>query len=109
MSDSFATPWTIARQASLSMGFPRQEYWSGSPFPSPGDLSNPREDQTHISCIGGEFFTTEPPKKPSKDWIGPSNKQLCDLELVISFSGPQAPDPSPIPDNSEADYRMVIL
>ena len=38
----FATPWTVARQAPLSMGFPRQEYWSGLPFPSPGDLPNPR-------------------------------------------------------------------
>ena len=34
----FATPWTAAPQAPLSMGFPRQEYWSGLPFPSPGDL-----------------------------------------------------------------------
>ena len=41
MSDSFSTPWTIACQAPLSMGFPRQEYWSGLPFPSPGDLLNP--------------------------------------------------------------------
>ena len=39
--DSFATPWTAARQAPLSMGFPRQKYWSGLPFPSPGDLPNP--------------------------------------------------------------------
>ena len=39
MSDS-ATPWIIAHQA-LSMGFSSQEYWSGSPFPSPGDLPNP--------------------------------------------------------------------
>ena len=36
------TPWTVARQAPLSMGFFRQEYWSELPFPSPGDLSNPR-------------------------------------------------------------------
>ena len=35
MSNSFMTPWTVAHQASLSMGFPRQEYWSGLPFPSP--------------------------------------------------------------------------
>ena len=41
MPDSFATPWTVARQVSLSMGFPRQEYWSGLPFPSAGDLPNP--------------------------------------------------------------------
>ena len=37
----FATRWTVAYQASLSMGFSRQEYWSGLPFPSPGDLPNP--------------------------------------------------------------------
>ena len=35
------TPWTVARQAPLSMGFSRQEYWSGLPFPSPGDLPDP--------------------------------------------------------------------
>ena len=40
MSDS-ATPWTVAHQAPLSMGFSRQESWSGLPFPSPGDLPNP--------------------------------------------------------------------
>ena len=37
----FVTPWTVALQAPLSMGFSRQEYWSGLPFPSPGDLPNP--------------------------------------------------------------------
>ena len=36
----FATPWTTAHQAPLPMGFPRQEYWSGLPFPPPGDLPN---------------------------------------------------------------------
>ena len=41
MSDSFVTSWTITRQAPLSMGFPRQEYWTGLPFPLPGDLSDP--------------------------------------------------------------------
>ena len=35
----FSTPWTVAHEAPLSMGFPRQEYWSGLPFPSPGDFS----------------------------------------------------------------------
>ena len=43
-------PWTVARQAPLSMAFPRQEYWSGSPFPPPGDLPQ-------VSCIAGGFFT----------------------------------------------------
>ena len=41
MCDSFATPWTIACKPLLSMEFSRQEYWSGLPFPSPGDLPNP--------------------------------------------------------------------
>ena len=41
VSNSFATPWTVARQAHLSVGFPRREYWSGLPFPFPGDLPNP--------------------------------------------------------------------
>ena len=41
MSGLFATPWTVAYQALPSMGFSRQEYWSGLPFPSPGDLPNP--------------------------------------------------------------------
>ena len=51
MSDSFAIPRTIACQARLSMGFSKQEYWSGLPFPSPGRSSQPR-DWTHVSCIG---------------------------------------------------------
>ena len=37
----FATPWTVVHQAPLSMGFSKQEYWSGLPLPSPGDLPNP--------------------------------------------------------------------
>ena len=41
VSDFFATPWTVAHQARLSMGFSRQECWSGLPFPSPGDIPNP--------------------------------------------------------------------
>ena len=41
MSDTFATSWTVGQPAPLSMGFPRQEYWSELPFPSPGDLPNP--------------------------------------------------------------------
>ena len=46
----FVTPWTVAHQAPLSMGFPRQEYWSRLPFPLPGALPD-QGVQTHISCI----------------------------------------------------------
>ena len=44
MSNSFETSWTVAHQAPLSMGFPRQEYLSGLPFPFPGDLPDPRTE-----------------------------------------------------------------
>ena len=63
MSDSFATPWTVAHQAPLSMGFPRQEHWSGLPFPSPGDLPDPGIKPVSLALAGG-FFITEPPGKP---------------------------------------------
>ena len=52
----FATPWTVAYQTPWSMEFSRQEYWSGWPSPSPGDLPEPR-DQIQVSCIAGKFFT----------------------------------------------------
>ena len=60
------TPWAVVHQTSLSMEFSRQEYWSGLPFPTPGDLSNPGikpEDPVAPAEAGG-FFTTEPPGKP---------------------------------------------
>ena len=63
VSDSFATPWTVAHQAPLCTGFPRQEYWSGLPLPSLGDLSNPGMEPEFPASAGG-FFTTEPPGKP---------------------------------------------
>ena len=46
----FETLWTVARQAPLSMGFSRQEYWSGLPFPSPGDLPNPGSNPGLLLC-----------------------------------------------------------
>ena len=63
MSDSFMTPWTVAHQALLSMGFSRQEYWSGLPFPSAEDLPNPGIEPASPELAGG-FFTTETPRKP---------------------------------------------
>ena len=60
----FATSWTVAHQAPLSMGFARQEYWSGLPFPSPGDLPNPGIKPMSPALAGG-FFTSEPTEKPS--------------------------------------------
>ena len=60
VSDS-ATPWTVACQAPLSMGFPGQEHWSGLSFPTPGGLSDPGIEPVSPACAG-RFFTTEPGK-----------------------------------------------
>ena len=54
----FATPWTVAHQALLSMGFSRQEYWSGLPFLSPENLPDPRIEPKSPAVAGG-FFTIE--------------------------------------------------
>ena len=62
MFDSFAIPWTVACQALLSMGFPRQEYWNGLPFPFPGDPPDPGIEPISSALAGG-FFTAKPPRK----------------------------------------------
>ena len=59
----FATPWTVAYQAPPSMGFSRQEYWSGLPFPSPGDLPDPGIKPGSPS-FQADALTSEPPGKP---------------------------------------------
>ena len=59
----FATPWTAAHQAPLSMGFSRQEYWSGLPFPSPGDLPYPGI-KLMSPALASRFFTTQSPQYP---------------------------------------------
>ena len=60
-------PWAVAHQAPLSMGFPKQEYWSGLPFPPPGDLPNPETEATSLT-LAGRFFTIEPTGKPMCVW-----------------------------------------
>ena len=60
----FATPWTVAQQSPLSMGFSRQEYWSELPFPSPGDLPNPGI-KPRVSCLVYGFYTTAPTGNPT--------------------------------------------
>ena len=80
----FVTLWTVAYQAPASMGFSRQEYWSGLPFPSPGDLPGiePRSPAFHADTL-----TSEPPGKPDnsksiliKVW---SKLDLFNFSLVI--------------------------
>ena len=56
----YETPWTVALQAPLSMGFSRQEYWNGLPCPTPGDLPNPRIELVFLMSpiLASGFFTT---------------------------------------------------
>ena len=60
------TLWTVAHQASQSMGFSRQKYYSGLPFPTPRDLPDPGIKHTSLAspALAGKFFTTEPLGKP---------------------------------------------
>ena len=60
---TLATPWTVACQSPLSMGFPKQAYWSKLPFPSPGDLPDPGI-KSPSSAIAGKFYTAAPSGSP---------------------------------------------
>ena len=60
---TFATPWTVACQVPLSMGFPRQEHWSKVPFSSPGDLPDPGI-KPRSPALQADSLPTEPPGKP---------------------------------------------
>ena len=59
----FANPWTVDHEAPLSMGFSRQETWSGLPFPSPGDLPDPGIEPKS-PALQADALTSEPPGKP---------------------------------------------
>ena len=75
----FATPWPVTRKAPLSVGFSRQECWSGLPCPPPGDLPDPGIEPASLtsSALAGRFFTTSVTK------LGYPDKHIC-LELYIS-------------------------
>ena len=93
---SLVTPWTVAHRAPLSMEFPRQEYWSGLPFPTPVDLpiqwSNP--PSLVFPALAGEFFATTPPENPL---LFPAVQQWGVSEaILLNFGGhPFAPQITP--------------
>ena len=72
----YATLGTMARQAPLSMGFFRQEYWSGLPFPTPGDLPDSGTKPASLAspALAGGFFITVPPRKPTYGTAGITKK-----------------------------------
>ena len=75
----FATPWTLAHQAPLSIGFSRQEYWSGLPFPSSGDLPHPGIELASPAspALAGGFFTTD----ATREACGWEGDYIRELEL----------------------------
>ena len=84
-----ATLWTVARQALLSMGFPGQEYWSGLPFPSPGDLPSPGTEARSLlsPALTGRFRPLAPPvlwehakAEKSEPWGVKGSLELLALE-----------------------------
>ena len=77
VSDS-GDPWTIAPQSPLSMGFSRQEYWSGLPFPSPGDHPNPGI-KPGSSTLKANSLPSEPPGKPQKEEMRTKNMAVSPL------------------------------
>ena len=87
----FATSWTVARQAPLSMGFPRQEYWSALPFPSPGYLSNPGI-KLGSPALEGDSLPSESPGKPTRvlkeTFICGGHGRVWLLVIQISLEGP---------------------
>ena len=83
----FATPWTVAYQAPPSMEFSRQEYWSGLPFPSPGDLPN-SGIEPGSPAFQADTLTSEPPGKPTMD-KGQAQITVCTIiicrDVALAF------------------------
>ena len=89
----FVTPWTIARQTPLLNRFPRQKYWGGLPFPSPGNLSTPGTEPTSPT-LAGDFFTIESPEKPLVQF---SCSVVSDSFWLHGLQHARPPCPSPTP------------
>ena len=83
----FATPWTVSYQTPPSMGFSRQEYWSGLPFPSPGDLPDPGVEP-RSPALQADTLTSEPLGKPQsgdKSFTSIMRKLMSCLQNKLSY------------------------
>ena len=90
----FATPWTVAYQAPLSMGFSRQEYWSGLPFPPPGDLPNPGI-KPRSPELQADALPSEPSGEPLADYAAAAKSLQSCPTLCDPIDG--SPPSSPVP------------
>ena len=98
------TPWIVALQAPLSMGFPRQEYWSGLSFSYQGDLPDPGI-KPMSPPLAGRFFTTEPPGKlpPPPNYLG------ADIMHRKRYSTPHFPSKCPFFCHSELTSANLVI
>ena len=104
----FETPWTVAYQASPSMGFSRQKYWSGLPFPSPGHLPDPGIEP-RSPTLEEDALTSEPPGKPRRKLVQFSSvarscPTLCD---PMNRSTPGLPVHHQLPDLAQTHIHRV--
>ena len=88
----FATSWTVARQAPLSMGFSRQEHWSRLPSPPPRDLPGPGTEPMCLAspALAGRLFSTAPPGKPQISYNIPLRQNLTPFTSVKAQRGEEA-------------------
>ena len=94
VSNSFATLWTVAHQAPLSMEVSRQEYWSGLPFPSPRDLPNPGIEPKSPE-LAGRFFPAELPEMQVRS-LGPEDpleEEMATHSSLLAWKLPWTEEP----------------
>ena len=86
-TNSFTTPWTVAGQAPLSMGFSQEKYWSGLPYLPPGDFPNPGIEPTSpvSPALSGGFFTTEPLGKPQSNALKGLKNVLKNQSSILNL------------------------
>ena len=96
----FATAWTVAHQAPPSMEFSRQEYWSGLPFPSPGDLPDPGIEPLS-PALRADALPSEPPGKPklllNYCFFAGGGPDACEISLTLLKRSLYSPPPTPTP------------
>ena len=92
----FATLWTVAYQAPPSMGFSRQEYWSGLPFPFPGDLPNPGIEPGS-AALQTDALPSEPPGKPKRRCLDQGLLSMASSQIVPESNHPLVKWHSPVP------------
>ena len=100
------TPRTVALQAPLSMGFSRQEYWSGLPFPSPGDLSSPGV-APRSSALQADILPSEPPGSPCKLKHCCKSKVFIIVCLFVCFLIPQLVAPELLHEEARAGEAQL--